>query len=583
MNQFFTEAGSRSPILSVSLCSVMKRSHLLFLCVSLCLGCTSTVSRLANLDCLINEHPDSAFRIIQEIPPETLSSSRAKAYYSLQRTKAMDKCFLTIDQDSLIKDAVRFFPHRFNTHRIAETWYYQGRIQYTNQQFNQAVVSFSKASVFADKAPHDPLLKGLIALNQAHTFGSIYNDLEQYTYARKSLGFFIETGERSRTDAASLMMVEALHAMRKWEQAERMYDSLERVSPDDTLMMQRILLSHAAACLYRPEKDIARSYALLSRAMEEYHAPMDQSDYARYAYVLHALGWEDTSNELLSQLEQIGPADPVELDIRYQLAKDNRQDSRALLYLEKLTAIQDSVVTASLRQEVLSAQRDFFILSMEQAQNNIRNQRLVLLVFILLSLITGLIGWLLFKSWQQKVQHERVFLQEAKDEAFRLLSESRQELQDIEATMNSTLQAQDLLRRQYINLYKHQFVEISKLCEPLIRFKYAGYSRKIIPQVRAVLASFVNRSDKNPCLEDLLDKHLGNVMKSFRNEYPNYKETDYQIICFLIAGFDAKFIALVTDIRPDYVYVRKSRYIKTILSHPTDNQARYLELLGYKA
>lgn len=563
----------------------MKRVYLIVPVLFTCISCNTIATHISDLDRVIEQSPDSALRILNGIRKESLKSTRARAIYSLQKTKAMDKCYLTVDQDSLIHDALDYYSRRRNARRLSESWYYQGRIQYTNQDFNAAAVSFTKAARFADKFPHDPVLKGLISLNLAHTFGSVFNDNEELFYAKKSLTYFQETGDPRRTDAAAMIIAQAYHAMRQWDSSIRLYDSLEQIAPDDTLMMQRVLLTHAAACIYKDNPSPQRALSLFEKAIHEYHAPMDIPDYARYSYSLHCMGDKNTAQSIIHELEQIGSS-PVIEDIKYRIAKESGDYAVALTSLENILAEQDSIVCESLRQSVLSGQRDYFELAMNKEDYTAEKRKLVIIIYVIISFLIFIIAFIVIKKWKSNIDRNNAYLVKVKDQSLILLAESeRKRLNDLLEYNEATRTHKKLaaLRHQYLSFYKHQFAEIGKLCEPLLLFKSRDSTRKIISQIKDILNSIVNNKNESKSLEALLNKHLGNVMYNIRKDFPNLKQLDYQIISYIIAGFDAKFIAIVTDTMPDYVYVRKYRYLNLICKSDSPNKEIYRELLGDKS
>lgn len=64
-------------------------------------------------------------------------------------------------------------------------------------------------------------------------------------------------------------------------------------------------------------------------------------------------------------------------------------------------------------------------------------------------------------------------------------------------------------------------------------------------------------------------------MIKLRTDFPKFKEDDFRLLSYVIAGFEAKTIATLMDVTPGSVYTRKSRMKDKILSASTENVKLY--------
>lgn len=119
--------------------------------------------------------PDSAKFILESIDFNTISSRRKRAQYALLLSQAYDKCYIDVDNDSLIRFAVNYFSaHGTNVDR-AKTYYYYAIVKNNASDFETAIRNLVIAREYVEKT-EDSSLKGLIY----SYLGTLYHD--QYSF-----------------------------------------------------------------------------------------------------------------------------------------------------------------------------------------------------------------------------------------------------------------------------------------------------------------------------------------------------------------------------------------------------------------
>lgn len=125
---------------------------------------------------LLIEAPDSALTLLQTIDRHSLRGKRAKAEYALLYTQALDKNYIDVDNDSLIRVAVDYFQNHGTYIDKAKVNYYYGVIHYNALNIDEAMEFFVKASIHVEKTA-DQYFRGLIY----GAIGNLYYD--QYSFA----------------------------------------------------------------------------------------------------------------------------------------------------------------------------------------------------------------------------------------------------------------------------------------------------------------------------------------------------------------------------------------------------------------
>ncbi len=121
---------------------------LIILFLSLC-SCDDDISiqksMLDNVHSIMEEHPDSALTILQDIDQNSLANKALKAEYSLLMSIALDKNYIDTTEFSVLQPALDYYSRYGTVTDKLKTFYYQGII-YSNQgNLASAVMSFKKA------------------------------------------------------------------------------------------------------------------------------------------------------------------------------------------------------------------------------------------------------------------------------------------------------------------------------------------------------------------------------------------------------------------------------------------------------
>lgn len=122
----------------------MRKTILILLSILTFYGCRYNVppsvkEALSTAEACMEENPDSALHILQNIShPENLRN-QARADYALLYTQACDKTHLLPPTDSLIQTAVNYYKKEKNSINAAKSYFYLGRIKRNLRQDTLAV------------------------------------------------------------------------------------------------------------------------------------------------------------------------------------------------------------------------------------------------------------------------------------------------------------------------------------------------------------------------------------------------------------------------------------------------------------
>ena len=142
--------------------------------ITICIGagCSSSPAqkeRLERAERVVNTYPDSALTILEDPLFKEITTPKLKALHSLLYSMALDKSYVDISSDSIIRYAVNYYSKRSNKLRKAQSYYYLGTVFYNAGEITKAAENYLRAKEAATNAGNS-YLHGQIC----NTLGLIY-------------------------------------------------------------------------------------------------------------------------------------------------------------------------------------------------------------------------------------------------------------------------------------------------------------------------------------------------------------------------------------------------------------------------
>lgn len=158
-------------------------NRLLILSVLFVAGCGTTHRpEIDRAETVMNEQPDSALVILQKMRIDEIRGRRNKARYALLYSQALDKNYIDVDNDSLIRIARDYYAHRGSNEERAKAFYYYGTVANNAGDIDGAMKAYVPARMYAEKTGNE-YIKGLIY----SATGMLYYDQNSLTEATSYL------------------------------------------------------------------------------------------------------------------------------------------------------------------------------------------------------------------------------------------------------------------------------------------------------------------------------------------------------------------------------------------------------------
>ncbi len=247
----------------------MKRfRYLLFFYVIVLAGCDrqSAYERLLlEADSLIEQHTDSALRLLESIPDVTDKGDEAsRAYYTLLLTQARYKCYQPVPADSLMRSAVRYYEQSGNPSLLCRAYYYLAMPLYEQGQHEEALLLLKKGEELAVKNHN------LLYMSKYHESLCMVNDDAKcyelmLKYAKLSLDDALLLSDTAAIARSFSYVSIAHYRSDKWEEAKKyIHKSLALIRNIDDEGKAYILTNIGSLSYHFGDNNIAKEYLLES-------------------------------------------------------------------------------------------------------------------------------------------------------------------------------------------------------------------------------------------------------------------------------------------------------------------------------
>ena len=525
----------------------------LFLIVLLSFSC-QTSQRLNYISSIIKDYPDSALSELQALTLPDYATKREKADYALMMSMALDKCYIDLQSDSIIRPAVSFFSSHLPLEKRMLSNYYLGRVLSNAGNWISAAIAFDKAESIAQSI-NDYLYLGLIRANIAKIHECNYDDDHAILYLKTAIDAFKKNGDDLYTDYYSIVLANSFSNNNQRDSSMSLFSSLLCKEKMDSYS-RRFLYSSYADCLlsYDEEsagialdyfkKGIIESYNARHYVALGYAAFLDKKTNESAYYMHLADSLANANNEL-----------PSIIYYKYLFHKKNGDVATADSLLIQALRYEDEVARAKVKQSTSFAQKEYY--QQVATQERFRN-RILIICFLIGVTLLFIIIVLLSLRYRNKTRDDMVRIINLNT----LLSSERHKNNTI---VNSVLLSQvntlGLLGEEYFNSNKVEqrekyFREFYKKMEV-----FRKYDSDL-----AFLEKSVN-SLKNDC------------MTLLRKEVPGQSKHFYRMCTLFFAGFPYDLIHLLTSMSVPTIRSSKSQIRRRIESLSCPSEELFLSLL----
>lgn len=574
----------------------------MFCLVLALLSCENRVTRasLADIEGYVHEFTDSARTALEAIDSSSLNTKALRADYALLYSAALDKTYADTTDLGIIRPAVEFYGRKdANPDKKLKAYYYEGVTYYNRGEYDRAIVAFSQAEEMVPEVT-DRLYVGLLYSRISDTYNKTHNYEEEYKYIILAKDVFTEINATKYLHTTLLGIGESLANLGRYEDAKEIYRNLLDDSSIPAFLVKEVKEDYALLLLIMPSPDPKASLDLFMEVLNAGDGLRNINLWAAYACALSYCGYTKESDVVFSQLYDSSGNEYTTVDSWKSAACDHEgRYSEALNLLQKSISYQDSLLNVSLSQATVRAQRDYFVTQSNQLRLEKENDRMTLSAIIVGLLLVSLLLYFLYRSRSERLEREKVRMADIAENMKKrlreseevralekvsldgLVSEKETEISSLRKEIDTKEEILANLRNEYARMYKTQFKYLGDLCETFLLANDRKDSQRIVyDKVRDMLKNLSGDSAGQKRFERMIDKSLDNLMKHFRDDFPDYSEEDYRFVSYIFVGFDATTLCIIFNM-PSVaaVYMRKSRVKKAIIESNSEFKENYLLML----
>lgn len=536
---------------------------------------------LSSAESLMNEHPDSALTLLESIERKSLSKEKDKARYALLLTQARNKCYICETDDSLINVAVRYYKKHPSKGFFLKSCFYKAEILFNKQEYNLAVIMAMKAYELAKEtddfywiAKSDELLSNI--------FSKTYNNQEALKYSAEAALYYKKAGKMRNHRyalcdlAVTYANIDSLHASLTLLDSIK---SMASIPPMDSALITYCIRTYIPVCLYNKDFHKAKSYIKELSSFKNYYE-LDANEYTYMAEVAIALGEQDSLTNIINSAQSLAKTLPEKATVNSMMANyfiSKNQFKEAQICTDSALVYQNKVVSETLKQSVVTAQRDFYNAQSESIKKQSESMKQVIIIGVIAVVcISALCAYF----YRLKIRIKNGEIEKRMNEIL-VLSERIQNKNDDINQLTSQLTTQqdksELLKNLVENLFKDKWKTVNLLCD---EFFEKGNSEK----AKATIINEVEKEIKRICnpknlkaIETAVNDCMDGIVSKLRVQCPFLKPEDILFITLLYAGFAPRAVCIFTGIKLKYFYNKRSRLSERIMKSNAPEKILFVE------
>ena len=539
---------------------------LLIIALAACNTHQGTRAQLDQAEALMTEQPDSALAILQQVDEAQLSTEKLQARFALLLSMALDKNYIDVASDSLIRPAVEYYENHGSSREKMQTCYYLANTQFLAKETAKCLISLTDAERFA-KSVEDHFYLGMIYRMMAYAYNSLYCYTEEIKYHQLSYENFSMTDSKRHTNFALLDLGLAYSNGQHYDEALSIYDKVWNIAKaeSDSTLIRNCLFDYGHT--YNIKENYKASLEKLQLLLTLFPARIESKHYSILANDYAALNMTDSAIYYMQQAEDLIQNNidtQVSYEVEYKLAKYREDYKTALHNYEKLYDLNAYVTDSIMGKSVLVTIQDNILQQAEYENYKAHNEK-KLLHFVIICLVLGIIASsvIIYQRWQNKNQEMEKNIQLA------------QSISDALRTKERHLSS---MSEQIQDLFSKQFDSINQLCNVYYDSQGTKFEKdRIYKEVKKQIESLGTENAKQ--LEDIINNYNDNLLLQFKTDFPTLSN-DYHIFAtYQFAGFSARAISLFMDNKVENIYNMKSRLKSRIANSNSIYKEKYLLMM----
>ncbi len=554
-------------------------------------GRVSDSRRLSRLESIVAEYPDSVFDDLTRMDSARLNGG-SRNLYRIVRGEA--ECRLNIFEDSVafpFLSTAEYYDLRQETGRAGKAHFLAALAFSGAGQPDNSILEYRKA-LNRFRQTDDTLWMAFTERGLAEEFQELGDSKSSLEYCTSAEKHFRSLGQESRAAYIKYRASISLNSLGRYRESLSFADDVMRKGEElgDSLLMGMCYAVKGYDYLYLDKPD--SSVYCYGRQYDVSPESMSGQDYNYWGVAASANGGSQALIDTCRARAVRTGVNPMELD--YSEAVKAYDLTRMRENLTKMVEDQGSELHALRGRTLTSALENYYRAEEDNLNEKVSSMRVsrawIVVSFSIIVLLLVAIVVLERKFHLKKMEENRM--------AFSNLAEN---LKGYETRMEEMVRAsaelqshneglmsemEDLQRR--LVMVRGGVAAVLKNNNPIFKrcleqfgtpSPKTSVSKKWNDTITKAIEDLRNDGPTQHEWEELVNAHLDNVMKRFREDFPSASKWDAQILLYHILGFDAGIQATILKVAVSTYYNKKSALKRRIAESSSPNKDEYAGLL----
>lgn len=520
--------------------------------------CSSVLTNAANL---MNEHPDSALRILQTMSIEDLNIKSYIAEYAFLYSQALDKNYIDSDNDSLIRIAVDYYDRHGSAIQKAWAYFYQARIYENAGDIETAMSLLLKAKSYAEKN-NEYYLLGMIFNHKA----IMYSKQSDYDHAipmyQASAQNYAHTNCKRNEMYVYDGLSRAYHMKGDISLAMQTQGKTRQIAEElcDTATILRCA-QYQANTLYVELNDPQAALEILEKTYKQYNSlfqidiyPLISLIYLKKGNYARARDYAKKYEQSELSLRQRVGILSLSKEIEYQAGNYRGYIDYSKQYIE----LADSLSEIDRQNSLFEIEQKYNQESLLVANANLSKENK--LYWIIIGLISSIlilgcvvVGYLL-KRRDMQIKDYRKTVDDAQKQCTTL--------QLIQTELNNG--------NEYLQTILVDRIEILKEILEL-GGKHRGNSEEFLSKFKDYIKDD-EKHNLSVIFRDIIEAQQPGILGYLKSRYPDLTEEDIDLYCQICGGCSVDVICLASNNAPKYIYNKRTGLRKKLMTQEDEKK-----------
>lgn len=510
-----------------------------------CTGHDSQRAILDKADRLMDDNPKAALSLLDSIDSPSLTDDRDRAVYALMYSRALDKNYIDVTDDSLINISIDYYADRNDDLYKEMSYYYLACIKCNSRDYAASMKAASEALRIALAITDDRETARAYEL-MADLYNATYSASRALRYRLLAREYYRKAGLPRETTYAELDLAIAYYNDRQHQRSIALLDSLLELPSGDSLFRAHCLSALVRPLLYTDDYQRAAETATeLAKYRQVY--TLTGQDYANIEEI-HMHNGNLEKAQACIERGSTASAEAIQVDMaRYKMhLMEGRHDSMIADY-RRMVSRQDRILSEALRHTVTGAELEYADIQTEAATDNTKRARRTGII-IACGLLALTIGVATVARLQLSMKNAEI-------------RKHVNDIREISRQLNDTRTETSRLHDRVDTLFRERFRTLNRLCD-----QYYEALNAPSPQLqKSVYNNIVKMLTELRCpselskLKDIVNEHMNGIIARLESQLPELDADDVAFLTYLYAGFSAKAVCLFTGMSKGNFYVRRRR------------------------